>query len=467
MDQQVSELNAMLEMASNSNKGLALKFKKKVASLIENVNQSVENAVRLSAYKQAVDAGISRVKAASLAKNLTVNFNRKGEVGTTLNALFMFANAGIQGTAQFLRSMQGYRDTEGKYKFTGAQKAAAIFATGAFVLATVNRAFSDDDDDNVNFWDKVPTHIKERNIVIMKSIFGVGEPGEYYSIPLPYGYNVFSVVGTSAEATMFGNKSVLKSSASIAGSILGSFSPIGAQGSDSLFKGLAKTITPTIGQPLIQLGLNENFYGGSIYNENFKFGTQKPDSSLSKKSTPEGYKAISSWLNEATGGSYYKSGKVDISPEVFKYFVDFGTGAAGSFIVRSAGATNKLAKGEDFDDKDIPFFRKISGQTNDNWEDQSRFYDRGNKIKQVVDEYKSLSGQDKQKFKAENQSKLLMVNRVKVTEKLLVAMRKRYKAIEGSQSLAPNVKKNRMEANQKQQDRLVDKFNLKYNDLNK
>ncbi|STJ18661.1 Uncharacterised protein [Escherichia coli] len=43
-------------------------------------------------------------------------------------------------------------------------------------------------------YDKVPDHVKERNLVIMKSMFG-GKAGEYWSIPLPYGYNVSSCSG--------------------------------------------------------------------------------------------------------------------------------------------------------------------------------------------------------------------------------------------------------------------------------
>ena len=467
IDQQVHDINNMLEMANNTTKGKLLRFKKKAGDFVENINQSVENAVRLSAYKQALDAGISRQKAASLAKNLTVNFNRKGEVGTTMNALYMFANASVQGTAQFLRSMQGYRDANGNYKFTGAQKAAAGFVAAGFALAALNRASSDDDDDGVNFWDKIPDYIKERNIVIMKSVFGIGEPGEYYSIPLPYGYNFFSVLGTSTEGLIQGNKTALQTASNITGALLGSFSPIGAQSSDNAFKGLAKTITPTIGQPIIQLGLNENFYGGKIYRENYQFGTQKPDSSLAKRSTHEAYKAISSWLNEATGGSYYRSGVIDINPEVLKYFVDFSTGAAGTFAARTFNALDKSVSGEDLKSREIPFYRKLNGETNDDWSDQSNFYDRANEIKQVFDEYKSLKASDRKIFKQKYNSSIALVSQVKATEKILRNLRKRYKAIEANNTISKVAQKKLLDTNRKQQDSFVDKFNLRYNAINK
>ena len=54
----------------------------------------------LAAYKAALDMGMSREKAASLAKNLTVNFNRKGQVGMQAGAVYAFFNAAMQGTAR-------------------------------------------------------------------------------------------------------------------------------------------------------------------------------------------------------------------------------------------------------------------------------------------------------------------------------------------------------------------------------
>lgn len=61
---------------------------KKLMNSVENVNVSVDNAIRVSTFKALVESGMSDANAASAAKNLTVNFNRKGEWGPSLNALF-------------------------------------------------------------------------------------------------------------------------------------------------------------------------------------------------------------------------------------------------------------------------------------------------------------------------------------------------------------------------------------------
>ena len=463
IDQQVDELNTMLSMAGKSKKGALLRSTKKLGDLVENVNQSVENAIRLTAYKQALDAGVSRQKASSLAKNLTVNFNRKGELGTTLNALFMFANASIQGTAQFLRSMQGYKTPEGKYKFTGAQKAAATMVAGSFALAMINRMFSEDDDDGVSYWDKVPGHIKERNIVIMKSVLG-GDPEKYWSIPLPYGYNIFSVMGTTAENVTQGSMKTTKGAATILNAFIGSFSPIGSQESDDAVNAVAKTLTPTIGQPIIQLAINENFVGNKIFRENYQFGTPLPDSSLAKTRTLEHWKALSTFLNEATGGSYYQSGAIDINPESFAHVFNFVTGAAGSFVSRSFNAGEKTIKGEELKDREIPFYRKLNGEVEDSYQDQDKFYERKTEIEQLSNELKSLKGKDRSDFRKENSSKINLLNHTKTLNKQLSSLRKRVRSIEENDNY-----ENKSEAIEKlkaRQDSLIDSFNKKYDKLN-
>jgi hypothetical protein len=52
--------------------------------LLSDYNTTMENAIRLSAYKAGLDKGMSKEQAASLAKNLTVNFNKKGQISNQM-----------------------------------------------------------------------------------------------------------------------------------------------------------------------------------------------------------------------------------------------------------------------------------------------------------------------------------------------------------------------------------------------
>ena len=59
-------------------------------------------------------------------------------------------------------------------------------------MSLINESLSEDDDDGESYYSKVPQFVKERNIVIMKP-----DGKDYYKIPLPYGLNVFYVIGNS------------------------------------------------------------------------------------------------------------------------------------------------------------------------------------------------------------------------------------------------------------------------------
>jgi hypothetical protein len=69
-----------------------------VFGLLSDYNTTMENAIRLAAYKVGLDKGMSKEQAASLAKNLTVNFNKKGQISNQMGAWYAFFNAAVQGT---------------------------------------------------------------------------------------------------------------------------------------------------------------------------------------------------------------------------------------------------------------------------------------------------------------------------------------------------------------------------------
>ena len=59
---------------------------------IEKMNQVGENALRVATFRAMVEAGHSDAVAARAAGDVTVNFNRKGELTPTLGGLYLFFN---------------------------------------------------------------------------------------------------------------------------------------------------------------------------------------------------------------------------------------------------------------------------------------------------------------------------------------------------------------------------------------
>ncbi|EEW5416965.1 LPD5 domain-containing protein, partial [Escherichia coli] len=273
LEGQQKEMDRLVSLAKGGWKGQSIGAWHSFLNLVEDANGAVENALRLSAYKHARDAGLSRQQAASLAKNMTVNFNRRGEQGALMNSLYMFANASIQGTANLVRTL-GHLNGDGplperlRWKNLNVPQKIALAAVGAgYLLGSLNRSVAGEDDDGVNWYDKVPSHVKERNLVIMKSMFG-GKAGEYWSIPLPYGYNVFFLLGHTAEGVAAGDLTASRAAGNVVGGVLGAFSPIGSETSETLSGALLKNAAPTILRPFANLAMNENFMGAQIYQEN-------------------------------------------------------------------------------------------------------------------------------------------------------------------------------------------------------
>ncbi|HFO8488648.1 TPA: LPD5 domain-containing protein, partial [Escherichia coli] len=77
LEGQQKEMDRLVSLAKGGWKGQSIGAWNSFLNLVEDANGAVENALRLSAYKHARDAGLSRQQAASLAKNMTVNFNRR------------------------------------------------------------------------------------------------------------------------------------------------------------------------------------------------------------------------------------------------------------------------------------------------------------------------------------------------------------------------------------------------------
>jgi len=380
---------------SKGEKGLK-KAAKAGQRIAERVNGSVENAVRLSAYTEARKAGVPREKAAELAKELTVNFNRTGEYGTLMNSFYLFFNASIQGTSRLIRTLKPQwnideKTGKKKVKISPAQKMALGLTAFGGVMSLINESLSEDDDDGESYYSKVPQFVKERNIVIMKP-----DGKDYYKIPLPYGLNVFYVIGNSLANAQQGITKKGEVLGDIFNASAGSFSPLNFPNSSDPILYTTKMLTPTIGQPVISLIANENYFGRTIFNENNPYNkTPKPESELGRGK----YENLERWtkaLNKASGGSEFVPGEADINPDKAGFILEWFTGGAGKTIRRAKQTAEAVKKGGDIEARNIPFYRVFVGETND-YQDRTEYYDNLALLNQLIKESKEgdLSPKDK------------------------------------------------------------------------
>jgi transcriptional regulator with XRE-family HTH domain len=384
------ELSNDIQSLLDGKKDSALKL---AGNFVERVNTSVENGVRLSAYIESRKAGISREKAAEFAKNLTVNFNKSGEWGTLANSLYLFFNASVQGTSRLIRTLKPQFKTNDdgtrSLQVTNAQKIVVGIAVLGAIMSMINEALSDDDEDGKSFYSKIPDFEKERNIIIMKPN-GKG----YFKIPLPYGVNVFYVLGGSMADASQGVQGKGEAITNVLQASIGSFSPINFPNSDDPARWITKLLTPTIGQIPVGLALNEDYFGRTIYNDNFPFDkSPKPASELGREGGD-----WAKWLNKATGGSEFRSGFIDINPDKTDFILETLSGGAGRFVLRSTKSIGSLISGnwDELEPREIPFARVFYGQPS-KYINQYDYYEKQVLVNQLAEEAKAgiISGKEK------------------------------------------------------------------------
>lgn len=467
METRQADFDALLDIANGTGTGQMREAFRGVKDFIEHQNSAVENAARLATYVNARDAMIAggvdpaeaRDRAADLAKHLTVNFNKRGEIGAWLNTLYMFANASIQGTAQFARVL-----TKPK-----AQAVAGGVVGFAALLTEMNRMLgaSDDDDDGLNDYDQIPQYVRERNFILMNPF--ADEPA-YFTVPLPYGYNVFHVLGEQinsvAHHAFRGSNSKGRSPQQAAVELglaaLGSFNPIGFEQSDDVEKAAIKTAAPTLLKPVAQLAVNEKFYGGSIYQPVSQWDRSPlPDSARGKSHTPTYFKDVAQWINAATGGSLTREGGVDLSPETLRHWLEFTTSGAGRMTDRTINTLRSLYKGEDLPVKEIPFARRFYATTGDMSARQA-FQSAVKELSTLDEELALLKNRERLDFRTKHRAELKLVDAAKEADRDIRYFLRERKAIEAHEKWSESKKKTKIERLEKKITRTRTEFLKEY-----
>ena len=339
-------------------------------SLIEHLNAVTENALRLATYMTLVQNGYTEQQAAVAAKNSTVNFNRKGEISNVMGAAYLFFNPSVQGSTRMFSSLL-------KSEHKGqAQAMAGMLAFAAFALAELGRGGDDDDERK---WKNIPDHVKDHNL-----IFKFGDL--QYTIPVPYEFAPFHVLGNSISNAVHG-ESGWKSSMKVLKSLVDNLSPLGdpfaGEGKDgaNLFQ-----ITPTVVKMVLAPHENQNSFASPIQPEKNSFSKNKPDSQNMFRNT-EGslYAGAAEWVNEMTGGSEYKAGGVDVSPEVLKFWVTTLTGGTGRFVFDMGDAAYGATQGVAPDLRSTPIARVFVRESSVT-DARARFWEAANEAKVAADE---------------------------------------------------------------------------------
>ena len=173
----------------------------------------IENSYRLAAFHAATKAlsgerdpakiEANKKRVATMARELTVDFNAKGQQTDQYSSVFLFFNPSVQGTRNFLRTYGGRSadpNAKGWNKLTAPQKFAIGMIGASTAFAAAMRQAMGEDDDGEDRWDKVPAWMKATSIVFPN--FLSEDPEDRIMIPVAYGLNIFLAVGYGIESAI-------------------------------------------------------------------------------------------------------------------------------------------------------------------------------------------------------------------------------------------------------------------------
>ena len=332
-----------------------------ILGFIERTNLAVDNAIRLAAFVEARKRGWSKQDAAALAKDMTVNFNRRGEWGATINALYPFANAGLQGTQIMFRALTSRRM---------AKYVVGMVVLGG-ILDQVNAWWSEEDEDGELAYDKIPDWKNRINLTVM---LGPGAENAA-TLWMPYGYSLFPYLGQQISKVARGVKPAGRALGDLAAASMEHFSPVGGfEFSGDGWSDFQRLLTPTVLDPVNEMAMNEDWLGRPIRPEN-AYADYGPDAYKFYGGASTASRAAADAMNRATGGNQAEAGWVDVSPEYLDHAAGFLLGGAGRFWGRSTDLFAKAVskEGDQIEFRDIPFLRSLRYETGD-WLDRDRYY---------------------------------------------------------------------------------------------
>lgn len=335
---------------------------------ITDFGEAIEQLTRFAAFKTSREAGRDIKEAVRDAKELTVNFNRKGSgkaisleeasrltyKGRPLSkwaqvAVSVFSNLSPYGRRLVMFFNAAIQGLNAMVKLYKADLGKAMAWSGAYVaLGMMNAVLhsmldGDDDDDYLD----IPDWERRNNAML-------GYGGVYLKWALPQEARGFYAMGDAFVNHALGREP----HKNLMGEILESVSDVMPVDVSSGFYGLAPSVTT----PIVDIVRNKNFMGSRVYNE------QKYLSDEDKKNIPEYRSALpntsrvwtglSKGLNWLSGGDEYSAGVVNINPNIMEHLFEGYTGGLGTTVGKSAQFFEDIIGG-DLVVRDTPFLRRI------------------------------------------------------------------------------------------------------------
>ncbi len=232
----------------------------KLFRAVEDIIGRSEELNRISQYKGAYDAAISkgmqpidaRAVAARSARENSVNFARKGEIGQAMNALVLYLNAGIQGSRTLVRSIK-----------TRPVPTSAKIVTVVGMPLAITTSWNLSDPKRKAAYEDIPEYEKENNFILIPDNPTQDENGKWNVIKVPIQPGLSNLVQPIRHflerASDIDSKSLLQ----IASHLTGSVSPIQVPVDLETGSNTANQLIPQALKPTVEAMANQNFFTGA------------------------------------------------------------------------------------------------------------------------------------------------------------------------------------------------------------
>lgn len=334
---------------------------------IEFLNRAIEDSNRFAVYMTSIQYGRSIDEAVNDAKNVTLNFNRKGtgEYGwQMIRNLYLFINPAVQ-SLQTLGALAKHHP----FKFTAVT--ASWLASGVLV-PIVNAALMSlfgGDDDKDKYWQF--TKWDRRNNLIMWVPF----THEYVKIPLAQEFRAFYGLGDMIASKMMGGELSEESWNQYAEDLLGQvvdMLPLDPTGYDG---NIAVSLMPNAIRPVFELAFNVDFTGKPLFKDT-EYNKYDPNFTKAYVGTPDWLVRASKMVN-SIGNDYpdVQQNSIDAfgdprynlnNPAVVDHVLSSYLGGAYTMGSQVLGVlTKSLNDPKEIKVADIPLFSKFVSNPDD------------------------------------------------------------------------------------------------------
>lgn len=329
---------------------------------LDLLNRSAENCARFAAFLTSREMGRTLDRSIYDAKEVSVNFNKKGSGGKFVNATgqkflgklgsylggggriaYVFWNAGVQGMTNFGRA--GVRNP--KKALTGA---AALFALGS-VIPLLAQLFGggDGDDDDKNAYYNLPEYVRRSNIC-----FKAGD--QWITIPLPIEYRAIYGMGELSMGVISGNERY--SNAELTRQMASQVSQILPLDMLEGGGGLSPLI-PSAFKPMTEAYVMNKGWTGLPIAKDSPFNKNEPEWTKAYQSADQHLVGFAKWLNETTGGDDYKKGAIDINPAKLEYLLNGTFGGMMTFPMKIKKSGETAFGDRDFEWRNTPLLNIV------------------------------------------------------------------------------------------------------------